>query len=269
MKTIKLILIVMLVIVSGLYGYTILSRTLQGSDVPPVLESDREFLEISVQDDPAVLLTGVTASDEQDGDLTEDIQVAGISKLINDNTAKVTYMVFDSDHNMTTLVRPVRYLDYTSPRFQITEPLIYYRSESIALLDRLSATDVIDGDITDSIRASSMNPTSDPEIYLVVCQVTNSMGDTIFQELPVIRLDGIALRPEVQLREYLVYLEVGSDFDARAFLTGVNTPDGPGDISDVVLSGSVDTSTPGTYMVRYTYNLQTISGSSILTVVVE
>lgn len=269
MKTIKLLLIILLAAVSGLYGYTAVSRSLTGSDIPPVLASDLDILEVSVHDDPTLLLTGLTATDDQDGDLTADIRVAGISKLINDNTAKVTYMVFDSDHNMTTLVRPVRYLDYTSPRFHIAEPLIYYRSETIELLDRLSATDVIDGDITGSIRASDLNATSDPEIYLVACQVTNSMGDTIYQELPVIRLDGNALRPEVHLQEYLVYLKVGTAFDARSYLTGVSTADGPGHVSDVAVTGSVDTATPGTYMVQYTYSLPTISGSSILTVVVE
>jgi len=269
MRIIKILLIVLFAALCGLHGYTSYMQTFDGYDVPPVLVSDRETLEISVKDDKSILLTGISASDDQDGDLTADIQIAGISKLINDNTAKVTYLVFDSDQNMATLVRPVRFVDYTAPRFHIREPLVYYRSESIQLLDRLSVTDVIDGDITDSIRISQLSPTSAGETYLVMCQATNSMGDTIFLELPVIQYDGIALRPEIRLTDYLVYLQTGAAFDARSYLKNVTTPDGTGDLSSVAVEGAVDTTVPGVYMVRYSYTHNDNTGVSILTVVVE
>ena len=100
-------------------------------------------------------------------------------------------------------------------------------------------------------------------------QVTNSMGDTAWLTLPVIRQEGIAIRPEVKLSQYLVYLERGSAFRAKDYLVYVSTPEGIGDKEEVQISGSVDTSTPGTYMVHYTYPLDTTSGTSVLTVVVE
>ena len=46
-------------------------------------------------------------------------------------------------------------------------------------------------------------------------------------------------------------------------------PDGMGKKTDVQITGSVDTGTPGTYTVRYTYPYNGTSGSSVLTVVVE
>jgi len=269
MRTIKILLAILFAVVSALYGYTAISNSLNGSNIPPVLKSDRQVLEISVHDGQAALLTGITASDAQDGDLTGMVQISGISKLVNDNTAKVSYLVFDSDHNLAVLTRSVRYTDYTPPRFSISKPLIYYRNESIQLLDRIAATDVLDGDITASIRVSALNATSDPETFQVTCQVTNTMGDTAFLTLPVIQMDGLSIRPEIRLSSYLVYLEEGSSFNARSFLNSVVTPDGQGSVTNVVISGKVDTATPGTYYVRYTYPYEGVSAVAILTVVVE
>lgn len=269
MRFIKILLVIILIVVAALYGWTAFSENLSGKTVAPVISCPAEVLEVSVNDDESVLLTGMSANDKQDGDLTGKILISGISKMLTDNTAKVSYVVFDSDHNMASYTRRIHYADYTSPRFAIVEPLIYYKSEAIALLDRIRVDDCIDGDITDFVRVSSLSASSDAEVYTVEAQVTNSMGDTVRLTLPVIQLEGIAIRPEVKLSSYLVYLPQGSTFHAESYLVYVSTPDGIGNKSDVEISGAVDTSTPGTYMVHYTYPFGTTSGTSILTVVVE
>lgn len=269
MRLMKILLIVMLIVVTALYGWTTITETMSGKDVAPVISCSSDVLEISVADDESVLLTGITAKDQQDGDLTGKIQISGISKLLSDHTAKVSYVVFDRDHNLTTFTRKIRYTDYVSPHFSVQEPLIYYRSEAVGLLDRIRVDDCIDGEITDSVRVSGLNATSEAEVYTVDLQVTNSMGDTARLTLPVIQLEGIAIRPEVKLSSYLVYLSQGSPFNANNYLVYVDTPDGVGDKDEVRISGKVDTSTPGTYMVHYTYPFGTTAGTSVLTVVVE
>ena len=269
MRTVKILLIIVLLAVSVLYGITIVSEKFTGAHVPPTLKCDTDTLEVSVHDDVSTYLTGVTASDQQDGDLTGNIYISGVSKLISAGTAKVTYLVFDSDHNMASLTRFLHYTDYRSPRFSIKEPLVYGQNESIALLDRIQATDVIDGDITDSIRVSMLSAAADAETYTVTLQVTNSMGDTTRIDLPVIQYAGTSDRPTVKLSAYLIYLSQGSSFNAHDYLTAVEIPDGMGKKTDVQITGSVDTETPGTYTVRYTYPYNGTSGSSVLTVVVE
>ena len=269
MRTVKILLLVALILVGALYGYTTVSDRMEGRDMPPVIRCDEEKLVISVSTTQEELLSKVTARDEQDGDLTASVQIAGISKLLTDNTAKITYVVFDSDHNVGTLTRYLQFTDYEPAKFTLSQGLIYYRNESIALLDRLSAIDVIDGDITSMVRVSSLNATSQAEVYTVDVQVTNSMGDTSRLKLPVIQLDGISIRPKVVLKEYLIYLPQGASFDSRSYLSHVEIPDGRGSNSDVSITGLVDTNTPGTYMVSYTYPYELTSGTSILTVVVE
>lgn len=270
MRTVKILLILALAVVSVLYGVSAFSARTSGKNDPPVMTCSQEPLDISVAADAQALLSGLTASDPQDGDLTARIRISGVSKLFGDNLANVSCIVFDSDNNMATLTRQVHYTDYTSPRFSIKKPLTYYMNESIALLDRISVTDVFDGDITSFVRVSSLRATSDPETYSVDIQVTNSMGDTVRLTLPVIQLEGHALRPTVMLTGYLVYLKQGGSFDARSYLRGVDLPDDESvNLRDVQITGTVDTAKPGVYTVRYTYPYDGTSGCAILTVVVE
>ncbi len=269
MKLLKLLLIIALVLVTAVFLITQLDQRLSGRDIGPQLSCVSELVEVSVHDPQEALLAGVSASDKQDGDLTGRIQILSISNLITDDTAKVTYLVFDRDGNMDTLVRQVRYTDYRLPRFEVIQPLVYSKAEPVALLDRLKVTDVIDGDITDSIRISTMAATGDSEIQTVSLQVTNSMGDTTRVTLPVLLLESTAGRPVVHLSRQLVYLETGDSFRSADYLKEVTTPAGRGDLALVQITGQVNTQDPGTYMVYYRYPYNGTMGIAVLTVVVQ
>lgn len=269
MKTLKVLLIVILVIITALFAATNVSRRISGVEEPPVISCSSDTLEVSITASNGELLQGITAKDPQDGDLTAHVQIAGISKFIGDKTAKVTYVVFDSDHNMDSLSRYVRYTDYVSPKFFIKEPLIFYRNESVDVMPRLQVLDVVDGDISDRVRISSLQSTDDPELFYASAQVTNSMGDLVSVVLPVIQVRSVALIPEVQLTSYLVHLSQGTSFNPRDYVLRVETPDGNGNTDRIQISGSVDTKVPGTYYIRYEYIHDTQVGTTILTVVVQ
>lgn len=269
MKLFKILLAVLLVAVSLLYGVSTLRTSLSGENIGPTITCASDTLEISVSADDAALLEGVTASDPQDGDLTGKVRVLSISKFITPGVAKITYVVFDRHHNMATLTRQLRYTDYRSPTFAILEPLIYPKSTPIGLLDRIQVTDVLDGDITQMVRVAPMYTSSDPEVYTLNIQVTNSMGDTSQITLPVIRHESSMNRAEIRLSSYLTYINAGSSFDPKSYLNAVVLPDGYGFMDDVEISNLVDTTTPGTYMVFYIYRDANYSGTSILTVVVQ
>ena len=136
MKKLRILLILTLLVVTGLYGFSTVSLRLLGSDIGPVLTCDSDTLDISVSDGESVLLQGVTAKDKQDGDLTGNILISSISKMVG-GSARVNYLVFDSDNNVGSLTRTIRYTDYVPPRFQILKPLVYTPNEPVALLDRL------------------------------------------------------------------------------------------------------------------------------------
>lgn len=268
MKITKLILIFLTAVLAVCCVVNTLSQKLSGKDQGPTLECP-EVLELSVSAPETALLEGVSAYDKQDGDLTDRILIQGISKFIEGNTARITYLVFDSDGNMSTASAMIRYTDYESPRFAITAPLSYSTNESIALLDRIRVTDCIDGNITENVRVSSPVATGDSSIYTVDLQVTNSMGDTVYLTLPLIRQNTTAATPVVYLNTYLLYLDRGDNFNARDYLLSITTLEGRGNASQVEITGLVDVNVPGVYYVYYRYAHNSLVGTAVLTVVVE
>lgn len=269
MRTIKQILIILLVLLTVGQVATGIYRGSSDRKEPPVISCPEGVLDISSADDESALLAGITASDPQDGDLTHKVIVGGISKLISENTAKVTFMVFDSDDNMASCVRHIRYSDYRRPRFYVKDALTYSSTDTVALMDRLGATDVIDGNISSQIRVSTLEPTDNSEIYRITIQVTNSVGDTAWQELPVLIQPTNPLRPTIKLTSYLVYLKENSSFAPEDYVSSITVSGEALDLSDVTIDNQVDSSTPGDYHVYYTYNNNGYIGTAIMTVVVQ
>lgn len=270
MRTIKQTLIILLValLVGNIVSYFYLG--LSDRSVPPVISCPEGVLDISTTDSSSVLLQDVTASDPQDGDLSGQVIIGGISKLISNNTAKVTYLVFDSDDNMASHVRFIRYVDYQRPMFRVEEPLVFSSTEEVMVMPLLKATDVVDGDISDRIRTSTLEPSSNTEIYFVSIRVNNSVGDTAKLRLPVLLLDSDPMRPTITLSTSLTYLKIGDSFDPEEYLMDLEVPGNP-DVApeNVTISGQVDTSRADTYYIHYTYTNNGSIGTAILTVVVQ
>lgn len=271
MKSLKIILVLLLTVTAVLFGVTEIRERTSGRSEGPSISCGEEVLEISVADEESALLAGVTAADRQDGDLTGKILVGGISKLITDDTAKVTYLVFDSDDNMGQCTRYVRYTDYRRPRFQVQEPLVYAASSTVQLLDRITATDVIDSqrEIDEAIRVSSLWPTEHSGVYSAMVQVTNSMGDTARVSLPVILRENERRIPEIRLKEQLIYLDEGSPFSPMDYIQSVSAPGETPSVRDVEIDSQVNVMERGSYWVWYTYQNENGQGVAILTVVVQ
>lgn len=269
MRLIKQILIILLVLLTIGHVASYFYLDSAARQEAPVMSCPTDTLEVSAKDNEAVLLQGITATDAQDGDITSRITISGISKLITNDTAKVTYIVFDKDDNMASCTRRIRYTDYHRPVFSILEPLVYSTTEDVAILSRLKATDVVDGDLSTHIRLSTREATSNSEIYKISIQVTNSVGDTSLLQLPVLLLQSNPMRPEINLTDYLIYLDQGSSFNAVSYLKNLRVPGRDAPLSEVTISGEVDTTETGTYYVHYTHTENGVVGTAILTVVVQ
>ena len=266
MKTLKTILIICLVLVTAAFAAGQVYSRVVTDTVPPVITLDSDSITVSVEDGRDALLRGVTASDAKDGDLNGQIIVSGVSKLISNNTAKVSYMVFDKVGNMASATRYVVYSDYHRPRFMLITPLVYSLGETVSITGRLQAQDAVDGDITSSIRVLSSDIISSTEgVYNLTLQVINSLGDTAQVTLPVTiraEADGDSA---VKLRRYLVYVGLGDNFEPRNYIESVSA----GSVSDVRIDSNVDTQSAGCYLVTYTVTSGGRSSSALMTVVVE
>lgn len=265
-RTLKTILIICLVLVTAAFAAGQVYSRVVADTVPPVITLDSDSITVSVEDGRDALLRGVTASDAKDGDLTGQIIVSGVSKIISNNTAKVSYMVFDKAGNMASATRYVVYSDYHRPRFMLITPLVYSLGETVSITGRLQAQDAVDGDITSSIRVLSSDIISSTEgVYNLTLQVINSLGDTAQVTLPVTiraEADGDSA---VKLRRYLVYVGLGDNFEPRNYIESVSA----GSASDVRIDSNVDTQSAGCYLVTYTVTSGGRSSSALMTVVVE
>lgn len=235
----------------------------------PVLTNSIDAPEISVQELPDALFQGLTATDETDGDLTEKIMVASMSHFLEPGTVNVKYVVFDSHNNAASLSRRVHFTDYQSPRFSLDKTPIYRVGSSFDLLDHLTVTDCIEGDISDRIRViSNMVHNYSEGIYPVLLEVSNSFGDTA-QLSVLVHYTSKESNVSIKLHQYVVYLQQGDSFDPHQWIASVTDQNlstlDPGKIE---IQGNLDVETPGTYQLVYSYANGGLTGKTAITVIV-
>lgn len=266
MKIIERLTIIIFCAVLIVFGALAYFDKVYTDKTPPVITSSSDYIYASVTASDEELMAGLSAYDDRDGDLTKYIMIKGITPLITDNTAKISYIVFDSANNMAGISRTLCYTDYEKPHFSLNAPLIYAVASPVELLDRLTASDSISDDLSGSIRVVSQNISKNFEgTYSLTVQVTNTLGDTETLKLPVIISNSGAAKPLIRLSQYILYLRRGASFSPSDYINRViNSSYQTVSASSVEIKNTVDTSVPGTYNVSYSYSGFTV----YLTVVV-
>lgn len=233
--------------------------TVRGKDQnPPRITGTADEIQISVNASDEELLAGLKASDDRDGDVTDQIHVGSHSKFIHRGSCEVQYYVFDSSYNVAQFSRRVTYTDYEAPKFILSSPLIYEEGSTVSIMSRLSAEDDLDGDISGKIKIVSSNINQNKEgIYSAEVEVTNEYGDVSALELPVHIVERGTLgedTPRIVLDSYLIYLKKGKKFDPKSYLQKVVKADeSQARMDEVQIKNGADTSKEGVYEVTYTY----------------
>lgn len=265
MRRLRIITLICFILSAAALGASTAYRIWKTDDTVPVITCPDAPLVLSVKDSGTeALVRDVTAWDEKDGDLTADVMVEGIQRDA-DGTLTVTYVVADGDHHVTSRQRSVQYTDYTPPRFSLTQELRYSMGASVRIKDRMSAWDVIDGDLSDRIKVNSNDLSAYYEgTYPVTFEVTNSLGDTASITLDVVIRNYAAGEPRITLTKYLVYRAAGDPFDPMAYVESVT---GGGAVSAQMPEGGLQ---PGVSRVTYTaVGTGGAVGSTVLYVVTE
>lgn len=283
MKRVNTVLAIILAAATGLFAAYLFWVHNSLDTTAPVITVSEELLEISVADPDEVLMQGITATDNRDGDVTASLLVESVYGVSDDNLTTVTYAAFDRAGNVSKLQRKVRYTDYESPKFVLDRSLCFPGGSSFNLLDHIGAQDLIDGDIKRRVRATLVSDTgsiSDVASHVVRLQVTNSLGDTVEADIPVEVYDPEWYTASVELTDYLVYLKQGTSFTPEKYLDtfvvrgeGINISRQIPDGIYCRINSNVNTNVPGIYTVKYTLsqniNLATFSGQAILIVIVQ
>lgn len=264
MKRLRIITFACLIVSAVLLAVSSYLRAVRADSTLPSIRIPEQPLVLSVADHGTdALLEGVTASDKKDGDLTGRILLQDVT-LQEGNRMKATYAVVDSSRHVASASRIVEYEDYVPPRFYLSAPLRYTPGSSIQIKDRLTAFDVIDGDLSDQIRVNANNLMPYYEgTYPVTFEVTNSLGGTAGITLDVTVQSPEPGEPAVRLSKYLIYLRQGDAFDPTDYLES----DGGNTVSAALPQGGLQ---KGVNTVTYSCTgANGVSGSTVLYVVVE
>ncbi|MDO5439862.1 MAG: hypothetical protein Q4F09_07565 [Erysipelotrichaceae bacterium] len=220
MRILRIALLVLFLITSAVFGVDRFFSYRDRDTTPPVISSNSDELTLSVKDNDAELLRGLSATDDRDGDVTGTIVVAARSNFIEDGVTRVDYAAFDSHNNIGSYSRKVTYSDYYSPRFRSDEPLVL-RSGSNYDYSFLQAEDVLSGDISNKIKLMTTFDDSGKECT-VDLEVTNDFGDISKLEL-TLDVYGSAEynRMHPALTEYILYVPPGQKPDLSSYLNGI------------------------------------------------
>ena len=219
---------------------------------------------INQSDGVVYIDAGATAEDLNDGDITDQIVVAGSVDVNEAGSYQITYNVTDSDGNEATeVIREIQVVDDVSPVIIILGDNPAQHEQGTEYVDSgANASDNNDGDITENIQTVNSVNSSVAGSYTVTYSVVDSSGnshqavrDVIVSDTtaPIITLIGDA---EVNVGFGESYVDAGA--------TAYDVADGDLTASIVVVN-NVDTSSCGTYTV--TYNVSDTAGNEAQEVV--
>ena len=282
-KRIEVFLLLVLAVAVGLFGCYYFWVHERIDKEGPVFSLEEGLLEISVTDPDEVLLQGIKATDNNDGDVTASILVESVYGINNNHETTVTYAAFDRAGNVSKIQRQVRFTDYEAPRFEAYKTLCFPSGRNFDLMDYVGARDVLEGDIRRRVHATLVSDTqsiTDEANHEVKLQVTNSLGDTVEVTIPVMVYSSEWYSASVELKESLIYLDKGAEFDPRDYLKTFHFRGSPIDVSAAIpgditveIDSDVRTGVPGVYTVTYilskSLNTESHSGIAKLIVIVE
>ena len=244
-KWVTLLLVVCIGLAGGV-GFMRMNADTEGpeivftSEAPSVYRSDMSNEE---------LLTGVTATDRKDGDVSSSLTVESVYE-IDDSHVAVTYTAKDNSNNITKQ----KYEMEMDP------------SDAGKASEDTSAF----GEKTDNaeenadVAAVEETPTPTPEVDEAAAEKekqeaeANAMSDQ---------------NPRIYLKDYLIKVPVGTSVDLLSYVSEIK--DDSDDVytlwRKVQITGEVNSAVPGTYKCTYYVidSQNNISNNAVLTVIVE
>lgn len=234
----------------------------------PVISFDNDLLELSVNDDVAILMAGVNANDKEDGDLAQDVIIENISPFDQDKNRVVTYAVFDSDRHVTKASRMIHYNDYSKPRIYLKEAFLSNNMTTANINKIVGANSSVDGDISNKVTVQ-LTASSKPREYNVQVSVKDSTGTSESLNL-VFNYDSNVYTTDIILNNYLVYLKAGERFNAYSNIKEIDSNSVKNNERDYInVVSDVNSNVPGVYEVMYSFNHSNDSGLTKCIVVVE
>ena len=221
----------------------------------PVITATDKIIEVGDTFDP---MADVTATDAEDGDLTDKIEILKNDVNVNEpGIYDVTYKVTDTKGaSYTTTIKVTvnpKAADLNAcPVIKATDKTLTVGDEFDPLAD-VTAEDEEDGDLTDKIKILNNEvDMTKPGKYEVTYKVTDSGGASYVKTIKVTvnpKMEPLNAAPIIKAEDKT--LTVGDTFDPLADVTATDEEDGNLTDKIEIKKNDVDTTKPGKYEVTY------------------
>ncbi|KAB2405576.1 MULTISPECIES: immunoglobulin-like domain-containing protein [Bacillus] len=203
-------------------------------------------------------MAGVSATDKEDGNLTNKVKYTGSVDTSKPGKYIVEYWVVDSKGVNATATRSVivkenEEIPDMEPKLTAPTKTTINVGDKFDPMAGVSATDKEDGDITSKVTVNGSVDTSKPGTYELTYTVLDSKGHKVTTKQTVTVKQKVEPKDDVPVLTVPAEatINIGDKFNPMAGVSATDKEDG--DItSKVTVTGSVDTSKPGTYELTYT-----------------
>ncbi len=196
------------------------SKTITVTVIPnekPVINASDKEIYLNSEFDP---LEGVTASDKEDGDLTESVEYTGEVKVDVVGDYQVTYKVSDKNGQVVSKTITVHVIVNQEPVINVYDKVIYLNSK-FDPLEGVTASDKEDGIITDIKVLKNEVKTDTLGKYEVTYSVTDSYGQTSTKTITITVSEKV-----LEKKDGLFYVDYLKEVDGKLQLKGYNTISG-------------------------------------------
>ena len=223
------------------YGY-VLANEVNVSNNQPVINASDKTIKEGEKFDP---LTGVSASDKENGNLTNKITYESNVNPNKEGTYKVTYTVVDNSNFHASKTITVKVVSANLPTITAVDREVK-QFEEFDYMAGVSAKAYDGTDLTDSITYDKTVNTDVADTYEVTYKVKDAKGKEASKTIKVKVIPNE--KPVINVSDKEVYLN--SEFDPLEGVTAYDAEDG--EIKDIEYKGTVNTKEVGDYKVTYT-----------------
>lgn len=220
---------VVLFIMACILGVLSVLKIMTGDKTSPEIVVPAEELTYTQGEDTGILVTGVRAYDNKDGDISDQVRIYDIAVMENGVQALVTYAVYDSSYNLGKATKIVNY---------------------VALSKEETAEDNADGEKEDGEESADIDH-SDADIQDDEDEVTTEeeVVEEGYDDPPLVSTGA----PVIRLTTHEIKLPVGGYFYSMDYVeTAVDDIDTLEYLyRNMYLEGNYDVNTPGVYELTY------------------
>ncbi|WP_239254662.1 immunoglobulin-like domain-containing protein [Listeria ilorinensis] len=218
--------------------------TVYSNDVPVIIGDQETTIKIGSSFDP---MSGMKATDTEDGDLTDKLQVEGQVDTQKVGDYLLTYTVEDSQHNQATFKRMVHVVSNEKPVITGDKETTIKVGATFDPMSTMHASDKEDGDLTSKLQVTGQVDPQKIGDYLLTYTVEDSQhNQTTFKRTVHV----VSNEKPVITGEKESSIKVGTTFDPMSTMHASDKEDG--DLTkQLTVSGQVDPMVVGDYTLTY------------------